>query len=278
MNIQNDKIQNDPQLSGLGAPPQPLEAPVSGQVAPPKVTPVIIDGPSVVVTRAGGGIDAMVAKLKAERDNVREDYARTQLATALSAVLDRIQIRDGELQKIVDDLKVKNGELARLQTMTGQLEAAIDTTKAQLTDLQIKTKQIEAEIEALKKTPEEKQKEIEFKEKLAKLERVLTVFKHNVEVTALKLNTLERNLTMGRKMSGELANEINDLLVKLDALSRGAVTQALRDLGIDVEDVVEPEGEKKSGKVDGMPALLRLLAGAKQRLSDAVEERSPKMV
>lgn len=278
MSIQNDMIQKDPRQAGLAVPPPPLEEPIPVPVELPKITPVTFGGPSVVVTEAGGGIDAIVAKLKAERENVRTDYARTQLATALSAVLDRIQVRDGELQKIVDDLKVKNGELARLQTMTGQLEAAIDTTKAQLTDLQIKTKQIEAEIEALKKTPEEKQKEIEFKEKLAKLERVLTVFKHNEEVTALKLNTLERNLTMARKMSGELANEINDLLEKLDALSRGAITQALRDLGIDVEDVREPEAEKKSGKLDGMPALLRLLAGAQQRLSDTVEEKRPNMV
>ena len=278
MNIQNNQIQNDPRQAGLAVPPPPLEEPIPVPVELPKITPVTFGGPSVIVTSSGGGVDAMVAKLKAERDNVREDYARTQLATALSAVLDRIQVRDGELQKIVDDLKVKNGELARLQTMTGQLEAAIDTTKAQLTDLQIKTKQIEAEIEALKKTPEEKQKEIEFKEKLAKLERVLTVFKHNEEVTALKLNTLERNLTMARKMSGELANEINDLLVKLDALSGGAVTQALKDLGVDVDTAPETEAEKAAGKVNGMSALLRLLAGVQQSLSDAVEEKRPNMV
>lgn len=278
MSIQNDMIQKDPRQADILIPLPPLEEPAPVRVDLPRIKPVIIGGPSVVVTSSGGGVDAMVAKLKAERDNAREDYARTQLSSALSAVLDRIQVRDAEQQKILDDLKVKSAELSKLNTLDGKIDGAINATKVDLANLTLKIKKINAMIEALKKTPEEKQKEIEFKEKMAKLEGELKAAKDAEKALGEKLNGLLGEQAKVKGQIKTLTKDVNDLLVKLDALSSGAVTQALKDLGISVEDVREPEAEKKSGKMDGMPALLRLLAGERQSLSDAVEERSPKMV
>ena len=278
MNIQNDKIQKDPLQPGFGTVPPQVGEPVPVPVEAPKAPSPIIGGPSVVLSTAGGGIDAMVAKLKAERDNAREDYARTQLASALSAVLDRVHVRDAELQKILDALKLKNGKLEDLQKLAGKLEGAIDTTKIDLLNLQLKIKKLEAAIEALKKTPEDKKKEIEFQRKMAELKDKLAKAKGEETKLVDKLNNLNKDWSATKGQIKSLTKDINDLLVKLDALSGGAVTQALKDLGVDVDTAPETEAEKAAGKVNGMSALLRLLAGEEQTLKDAVEEKRPNMV
>lgn len=283
--------KTDPKLAGFGVENGNQEGAVPAQSA----LPPILSGNSLSVSVFKGGLDVLVAKLGAETRSRREDFARTQMLGALSAVLGRIELKDSEQAAALRDIGKLAGELEAAQKAYNN---AVDAKQndPRIKVLEVEVKRLEALVESLRKTPEELKKEAERKrdlqtegnEKVAEEDdsREEQLKKAIAELNAAK-NQLSVLVSGHDQAIGVLKGNVDSISAqiksaeaKLDEEGMKILTQALQMFAVDPATLKEGEEEKKANAniQSGIDLFIRLLSGEDVDLKDVIEEQQRNMV
>lgn len=283
--------KTDPKLTGLGVENGNQEGAVPAQSA----LPPVLSGNSLSVSVFKGGLDVLVAKLGAETRSRREDFARTQMLGALSAVLGRIELKDSEQAAALRDIGKLAGELEAAQKAYNN---AVDAKQndPRIKVLEVEVKRLEALVESLRKTPGELKKEAERKRDLQTEGNEEVAEEDDSREEQLKKAIAELNAAKNQLsvlVSGHdqaigvlkgnvdsISAQIKSIEAKLDEEGMKILTQALQMFAVDPATLKEGEEEKKANAniQSGIDLFIRLLSGEDVDLKDVIEEQQRNMV
>lgn len=266
MNNTIDVKQNDKIVLGLPPETSPVGGGDEGAVANGKSVAPVLKGPSVMVT-SPTDLETMMAKLREQINQKREDMVRGRLQTALAAAAEQLRLQDAEQARLVTAIGSKVDEVKALDDAMGQVvdSAANDP---RLLDLQIKTKQIEAMIEAEKKTPEETQEEYDRKQQ--RLKELQAQYDAANGQLIIVRDELDQKVAQARGELEVAQRELGELRGQLNDHGLNAITAALRLATDGTGKIEELDDEKKRADApDSIDMFLRLLGG--EDLSDVIE-------
>lgn len=257
------------------------------QMATGETLKSILSGDSLTVMSTTD-FEKLLAKLDLERDEQKQRLLQGQFAAALSALAARYEGISVEQKGALDELAAKSAELEA--ATAAELAAQGDLDAASVL-MNVEIQKLNAMLEAAKKTPEERQKEIETAEKKEKegLEESHAKTEESEEIKAQRelvenlkadVSKKEDALKAAASAVGVATKEFSAAVANLDSAAKLVVADALRLAGRMVAALAaeQPEGKPVEEKVNAMIEALGEYADKIEEMNqEELDEKISKM-
>lgn len=257
------------------------------QMATGETLKSILSGDSLTVMSTTD-FEKLLAKLDLERDEQKQRLLQGQFAAALSALAARYEGITVEQKTALDEIARKSGALDA--ALAAEMAAQGDLDAASVL-MNVEIQKLNAMLEAAKKTPEERQKEIETAEKKEKegLEESHAKTEESEEIKAQRelvenlkadVSKKEDALKAAASAVGVATKEFSAAVANLDSAAKLVVADALRLAGRMVAALAaeQPEGKPVEEKVNAMIEALGEYADKIEEMNqEELDEKISKM-